>query len=1188
VRDRVDNPSDVSDPPRPTGSPRRSGGLRDLLLILAAVGALFVVGVVLGVFDALQQSTVRWHYLDDALAAALLLIAGIAIFAVLNWRQAERAESLRHETEKRFRTIVERVPAVAYVWDGADSPGEAAAGYISPQIEQLLGYTAEEWIARPHAWSERVHSDDLKRVLAHWDEAVDAGRTFAEEYRIRRADGRWVWIRDEANPIGTGPRGRAIYQGVMVDVTERREAEERYRSLVEQLPVAVYTDAVDDVSTALYISPQYELLTGYSPEERLHNPDLWVRMLHPDDRDRVIAESNRTNESGDPFDTEYRIVAADGRIVWLHDHAVLVEGPAGRRIWQGVLTDVTERTLAQDALVRRDRVLQATAFAAERFLTSPSWSDVIDDVLEHLGVAGGASRAYVYAYEPGPTGEATVSEQHVWYAPGAEAARPRSLATRFPLRAGGFGRWEDVLSTGGVIHGLVREFPEDERGVLERGPLPVRALVCVPIFVEDEWWGYVGFDRSEEERTWQDAEVEAVTVTANTLGAAIGREWAAHRLSEARERYRQLVEKMPAITYVDEYRGDLGHAWPTTYISPQVETILGYTVDDWIRDPETWVTLVHPDDRGRAREADRRHYSTGEPLDVELRVRTADGGYRWLRDQAVMVRDEEGRPRWSQGILLDVTERKEAELALDDAEKRYRTLIETIPAVTYVDAVDESSTTIYVSPQVESILGYTPERWRADTELWSRNAHPDDVERVSEQIQRHNRDGEPYDVEYRFRHRDGRWLWVRDQAVVIRDDDGQPLFSQGVIYDITEHKLAEDQLRDAEERFRAIVEHVPAAIYLDRADTSLETVYVSPQIADITGITPQEWTDNPRARLDAIVPEDRDRVLGGYLTAVEARVPWLEEYRLRRRDGRTIWIRDETTLLHDETGSATFVQGVIFDITERKLAEETLRASEQREREAAERLRALDDMKNTFLAAVSHELRSPLTSILGLSLTLERAPDIDGDDREELLRRLAANARKLDRLLKDLLDIDRLNRGIVEPAYRVTDVGALARGAVESLDALAGRHVSTETESIILAVDPAKVERIVENLLMNAARHTARDRHIWLRVSPSENGVLIVVEDDGPGVAPQMRTAIFEPFRQGPTVSPHTPGTGIGLSLVARFAELHGGRAWVEDRDGGGASFRVLLPAGPGFTLRQPAAAGDEERRAARPRAGTG
>ena len=174
--------------------------------------------------------------------------------------------------------------------------------------------------------------------------------------------------------------------------------------------------------------------------------------------------------------------------------------------------------------------------------------------------------------------------------------------------------------------------------------------------------------------------------------------------------------------------------------------------------------------------------------------------------------------------------------------------------------------------------------------------------------------------------------------------------------------------------------------------------------------------------------------------------------------------------------------------------------------------------------------------------------------------RLGSNARKLDRLLKDLLDIDRLNRGIVEPQYRTTDVGALARRTIEHLDQLAGRDIAVEADPVVIAVDPPKVERIIENLVLNAARHTEHDRRIWLRVGPADAGVSIVVEDDGPGVPDELRQAIFEPFRQGPTASPPAPGTGIGLSLVARFTELHEGRVWIEDRPGGGASFHVYLP----------------------------
>jgi signal transduction histidine kinase len=179
----------------------------------------------------------------------------------------------------------------------------------------------------------------------------------------------------------------------------------------------------------------------------------------------------------------------------------------------------------------------------------------------------------------------------------------------------------------------------------------------------------------------------------------------------------------------------------------------------------------------------------------------------------------------------------------------------------------------------------------------------------------------------------------------------------------------------------------------------------------------------------------------------------------------------------------------------------------------------------------------------------------------DLIHRVASNARKLERLLADLLDLDRLQRGIISPQRRPTDVGALVRHAVAESDLLGRRTVELETPSIVIPVDAAKVERIVENLVANAGRHTPEGSALWVRVEPGPGGVTIVVEDEGPGVPAELREAVFEPFRQGPKESVHAPGVGVGLSLVARFAELHGGRAWVEDRPGGGASFRVFLPA---------------------------
>jgi signal transduction histidine kinase len=131
---------------------------------------------------------------------------------------------------------------------------------------------------------------------------------------------------------------------------------------------------------------------------------------------------------------------------------------------------------------------------------------------------------------------------------------------------------------------------------------------------------------------------------------------------------------------------------------------------------------------------------------------------------------------------------------------------------------------------------------------------------------------------------------------------------------------------------------------------------------------------------------------------------------------------------------------------------------------------------------------------------------------------------------------------------------------VEDADVRQEHAVVVDAPTLRIAVDGPKVERIVENLVVNAAKHTQAGTTIWVRVQSQRDGVLLVVEDEGPGVPAQQREQVFQPFHTGRNIADHAPGSGIGLALVAQFASLHGGRAWVQDRPGGGASFRVFLP----------------------------
>ncbi len=232
----------------------------------------------------------------------------------------------------------------------------------------------------------------------------------------------------------------------------------------------------------------------------------------------------------------------------------------------------------------------------------------------------------------------------------------------------------------------------------------------------------------------------------------------------------------------------------------------------------------------------------------------------------------------------------------------------------------------------------------------------------------------------------------------------------------------------------------------------------------------------------------------------------------------------------------------------------------EREEERSSDLRDMNDAKDTLLHAVSHDLKSPLAGILGAMQTIRRDPELhlSPDERESLYEVIEQSGRKMNRLIDDLLDLDRIDRGKLHPKRRPTDLGELARRIVSENAALASHPVRIEAEDVHVDIDPTKVDRIIENLLMNAARHTPAGTPVHVRVSTEPGEATLVVEDEGPGVPDELKDVLFEAFRQGDGSSGR--GVGIGLSLVRSFAELHGGTAAIEDRDGGGARFVVKLP----------------------------
>jgi diguanylate cyclase (GGDEF)-like protein/PAS domain S-box-containing protein len=276
-------------------------------------------------------------------------------------------------------------------------------------------------------------------------------------------------------------------------------------------------------------------------------------------------------------------------------------------------------------------------------------------------------------------------------------------------------------------------------------------------------------------------------------------------------------------------------------------------------------------------------------------------------------------------LVHDVTERRRAEEALRDAEIRYRTLVEQVPVVTYMDRVVEDDPTdvvpVYISPQVEAVLGYTPEEWIGDPDLWTKLVHPDDRAEVARIGDATRVAGKPFSAEYRMIRRDGRVVWIRESSVLIRDEMGNPEVWQGIMLDVTEQKTAEQALRASERRFRATFDG--SAVGTARVDLDGKVLEANRALGDLLLRPPELLVGAQLA--DFVHPDDGEMVAAQFGSLARGEVDHYEgDRRYLRPDGETIWVHAAVSLVRNEEGAPEFVIVMLEDVTVRKLLEEEL------------------------------------------------------------------------------------------------------------------------------------------------------------------------------------------------------------------------------------------------------------------------
>jgi PAS domain S-box-containing protein len=518
-------------------------------------------------------------------------------------------------------------------------------------------------------------------------------------------------------------------------------------------------------------------------------------------------------------------------------------------------------------------------------------------------------------------------------------------------------------------------------------------------------------------------------------------------------------------------------------------------------------------------------------------------------------------------LSLQRARRKKIEVALGEKELRLR----EAQSIAHMGSFhwDVSDDTIAWSDELYRIYGLEPGKSRITYKTYLERIHPDHREQVSRGLEQSMATRKSFEHEYRIIRSDSETRWIATHGRPIFDADWTLIAMQGVCQDITDRKRAEEALRESDGRARrTLVEQMLAGVV--ECDADGKFVMVNQRYCDITGYTEAEL----RGVLitDITHPDDLPTCVDLFRRLLETGESFVNEKRYLRKDGSAVWVNSNVSPVYNKDGKIEKAVAVVTDITDRKRAEREREQLLKQEKAARAEAQAANQSKDEFLTVVSHELRSPLNSILGYARLLRTRPS-DVSQIKQTVEIIERNGRMQLQLIEDLLDTARIISGKlkleVSPVALVSVVTAAieaVRPAAQAKNIEIFSHIDPRAGHI--TGDPGRLQQVVWNLLSNAIKFTAQSGRVELRMESVDHHVRITVTDTGKGIEPEFMPFVFDRFRQSDSSSARRfGGLGLGLSLVKQLVELHGGTVEAaSDGPGCGATFRVMLPQSPAKT----------------------
>ena len=580
------------------------------------------------------------------------------------------------------------------------------------------------------------------------------------------------------------------------------------------------------------------------------------------------------------------------------------------------------------------------------------------------------------------------------------------------------------------------------------------------------------------------------------------------------------------------------------YVSKSVASLLGFEAERFLGEAgsQFWESRVHPEDLQQYRNEIPILWREGHHT-FEFRFLHKDGTYRWIREeQRVTRRDPEGRPDEVVGYESDITAQKRVEDELRAARKQIEDMLVSNPAAIYTakprpDLSDFDTT--YISKSFTSLTGYDPEEFIGrSSEFWTPRVHPDDLQHYYDEVPTLWKNGH-HTFEYRFRHKDGTYRWIREVSTVLSDDEGNPVEVNGYWVDDTERK-------QMEHRLQYIVKFNPAVLYIGKPlpdGSDFTATHISGNIVSLLGFEADELTGTMGAEFwETRIPLEDFRRYRSEIPLLWRNGTHAFEYRFLHKDGSYRWIREEERIICNSDGKPQDVIGYWTDVTEHKRLEEELLKSQ--------RIAAIGEITRM----VGHDLRNPLQGIAGATDVLKRIlGDSTDETTREMLDVLEKDVAYSNRIITDLLDYSKT----IQLDPKESNLKNVIDQSIRMVPNPNGIVVQNQTEEFLVKVDP-QIQRVFVNLIKNAYDAMPNGGLLEVKSSRASETVEISIRDTGAGVPPE----VIQKLWKGP-VTTKAKGLGLGLAISKRIVEAHGGSISLDRSPERGTLVTVKLPMQP-------------------------